>query len=339
MAKVFLVPIDLDQNELQNARIQNLSTAPSSPVTGQVYYDTDDNTFYGWTGSWTALSLSAEQIQDVVGAMFSGNTETGITVTYEDSDGTIDLVISALNLLPTATGDLSLGSNKITNLATPTAASDAATKGYVDGAINGLSWKDAVVAASTANVTIATGLENGDTLDGVTLATGDRVLLKDQTAPAENGIYVVAASGAAARAEDADSEPDLLGLAVFVQEGSTNAGTAWVLTTDATIVVNTTALAFAQFGAGSSYSGGTGIEISGNVINQLTYTANVGDNSSTDIVVTHSLGTRDVKVQVYRNSSPYDEVECDIERTSTNTVTLGFSTAPTTDQYRVTVGF
>ncbi|UIS25219.1 tail fiber protein [Erythrobacter phage vB_EliS-L02] len=108
-----------------------------------------------------------------------------------------------------------------------------------------------VRAASTANVTLASDVENGDTLDGVTLATGDRILLKDQTAPAENGIYVVAASGAPARATDANSSDELVNYAAFVSEGSTNADKFFQCTTNAPIVVGTTGLTFTEVaGAG-----------------------------------------------------------------------------------------
>jgi hypothetical protein len=116
------------------------------------------------------------------------------------------------------------------------------------------SWKDSVRAASTANVTLASAVENGDTLDGVTLATGDRILLKNQTTASENGIYTVNASGAPTRAIDADSGIELLGTAVIVTEGTTNADTAWLLTTNGPITVGTTGLTFVQFGAGGGGS-------------------------------------------------------------------------------------
>lgn len=103
-------------------------------------------------------------------------------------------------------------------------------------------WKPVVRAASTANVTLATGVEAGDTLDGVTLVVGDRILLKDQTAGAENGIYTVSASGAPNRTTDADDGDDLVGATVWVSEGTANGNTAWACTTDAPITLETTAL-------------------------------------------------------------------------------------------------
>lgn len=168
-------------------------------------------------------------------------------------------------------GDQSMGNNKLTNLAAPTASGDAANKAYVDAAINGLDWKASVRAASTANVDIATGLENGDSLDGVTLATGDRVLLKDQSTASQNGIYVVVASGAASRSPDADADAEVTaGLAVWVTEGTTNADSGWVLTTNDPITVDTTALSFAQFTGGASITAGDGLTKTGSTIDFVT---------------------------------------------------------------------
>lgn len=114
----------------------------------------------------------------------------------------------------------------------------------------GTTWKSPCRAATTANITIATALNNGDSLDGVTLATGDRVLVKNQSTGSQNGIYVVGASPA--RATDYDSSVDIVGSVVIVTEGTTNADTAWLCTTNATITVGTTALVFAAFGTGGS---------------------------------------------------------------------------------------
>jgi hypothetical protein len=132
------------------------------------------------------------------------------------------------------------------------AASTAYVDSSVSAALNGLSWKQAVRAATTAAVTLATDLENGDSIDGVTLATGNRILVKNQAAPAENGIYVVAASGAPTRATDADSGAELVNASVYVSEGTTLADTQWTCTTNATITVGVTGLVFAQLTSSGS---------------------------------------------------------------------------------------
>lgn len=117
-------------------------------------------------------------------------------------------------------------------------------------------WKQPVQAATTANITIATALNNADVLDGVTLATGDRVLVKDQTAPAENGIYVVGTTPA--RAEDLDEDAEVLGSIVYVIAGTANAGKAYRVTNTAATVVDTDAISWAEFGGGSGSGDSTG---------------------------------------------------------------------------------
>jgi hypothetical protein len=137
-----------------------------------------------------------------------------------------------------------------------TSASAARTALGVDDAISaaiaGLSWKQRCRAATTAAVTLASDLENGDAIDGVTLATGDRILVKNQASATENGIYVVAASGAPTRATDADSGAELVNASVYVSEGTANADTQWTCTTNATITVGATNIAFAQFTSGGA---------------------------------------------------------------------------------------
>lgn len=108
-------------------------------------------------------------------------------------------------------------------------------------------WKNSVRVATTAAGTLATSFENGDTVDGITLATGDRILIKNQAAGAENGIYTVNASGAPTRATDADASAEVTsGLSVHVSEGTTNADTNWILTTNDPITLDSTALTFTQ---------------------------------------------------------------------------------------------
>lgn len=108
--------------------------------------------------------------------------------------------------------------------------------------INALPWKAKVVVATTVAGTLATSFENGDTIDGVVLATGDRILIKDQAAPAENGIYEVQASGAPTRTTDADSGAELVNAIVPVEKGTANTDKVFVCTTNGPITVGATAL-------------------------------------------------------------------------------------------------
>lgn len=166
------------------------------------------------------------------------------------------------------TGDQSMGGFKLTNLAAPVSSGDAANKLYVDNALEGLKPKQAVRVATTANIDLSTDLENGDSIDGVTLATGDRVLVKDQSDPEDNGIYVVVASGAASRSTDFDSlSPiDEINKAyVPVQEGSANAGKLFVQYGTVT-TLGTDAINFVFFNSISGLVGGEGITVSGSNI-------------------------------------------------------------------------
>lgn len=149
------------------------------------------------------------------------------------------------------TGNQSMGGFKLTSVGTPVAnTTDAATTAYVDAAIAALNAlfdnKPSVRVATTVNGALATAFANAQVVDGITLATGDRVLLKNQTAPAENGIYVVAASGAPTRATDMDAWNEVPGALVAVEVGTTNADTVWLSSADAGGTLGTTAITWQQ---------------------------------------------------------------------------------------------
>jgi hypothetical protein len=219
-----------------------------------------------------------ERAQDAIG------TVVGNGLDYDDDTGAISVDPSefALSAVGAPTGNVSLATYKITGLGTPTDATDAATKAYVDSAAQGIDWKASVRAATTANVTLASDLENGDTLDGVTLATGNRILVKNQSTGSENGIYVVAASGAPTRSTDADTGAELTSnFAVFVEEGTANADQGYVLTNDGAITVGTTELTFTQFTGLGQVTAGDGLAKTGNTLN---VTAGTGISITGDAV-------------------------------------------------------
>lgn len=128
--------------------------------------------------------------------------------------------------------DINYNDNKIISLANPENPQDAATKAYVDNLASGVSWKDAVRVATTEEGMLLMSYQNGSTVDGVNLITGDRILIKNQSAQLDNGIYIVAESGAPERASDAADAEGLAAAAVFVEEGTVNGDTAWVQTSD-----------------------------------------------------------------------------------------------------------
>jgi hypothetical protein len=280
MATKFVTNLDLNQNQLLKARFQTLSSDPSSDLfEGWVYYNTTSDTLRIYAnGVWRTF---------LDGISAAGSASTALTV--NESGGLVTLtpnlatssahgVMSSTDKskLDDATSEATAsklvirdGSGNI-KVATPTDDAHAATKGYVDAARSGLDVKASVRVATTAPVLLASGLENGDTLDGVTLATGDRVLVKDQSTGSENGIYVVQASGAAVRATDADTSAEVTaGMFTFVAEGTTNADSGWVLTTNDTVTLGTTALTFAQFSGAGQITAGDGLTKTGNTINAV----------------------------------------------------------------------
>ena len=170
-----------------------------------------------------------------------------------------------LDQMAAPTGSVSLNSQTITNLADPVNASDAATKSFVEATSQGLDVKDSCVAATTANITISTALNNGDTLDGVTLSTNDRVLVKNQSTASENGIYVVGSSPA--RADDLAAGADAAGFFTFVEQGTVNADNGFVCTSNkGSAVVGTNNLTIAQFSGAGQITAGDGLDKSGNTL-------------------------------------------------------------------------
>ena len=193
-----------------------------------------------------------------------------------------------INLVPVGTGTVDVASARITSVGTPTQATDAANKGYVDAVKQALDIKDSVRVATTANLTATasgsgagktltnSGTQAALTIDSIVLVVGNRVLVKDQTTQADNGIYTVTTVGSASvnwvltRATDADNSPTgevTPGMFTFVEEGTVGADNGYVLTTDGTVTIDTTALTFVQFSGAGSVIAGDGLTKSGNTLN------------------------------------------------------------------------
>ncbi|MEN6295023.1 MAG: hypothetical protein ABFD61_02700 [Chloroherpetonaceae bacterium] len=282
-------PIDLLQNELQNARIQNLSTPPATPVAGQIYYNTTANRLYFWNGTeW----VSIEKLKDFLNnQLFDTNS---ITLSYDattiwadfrnnstglaDQKGTLTVDVNGvsvdldrnlntkampggthLNEIPLASDDVSLNSHKITNLLDPTAAQDAATKNYVDSAVQvGTNEKLNVVVATTGSITHSGLL----IIDGYQTVAGDRILDKDNSTPALNGIWVVA-SGAWSRSSDANTWNELVSAHCFVQKGTVNADTGWLCIADPGGTLGTNDVIWTQISAVGQIVAGNGLSKTG----------------------------------------------------------------------------
>ena len=195
-----------------------------------------------------------------------GNTEfdylnglTGAIQTQLDTKAVKANNLSDLTNASTARTNLGLGTiatqdssnvtitgGSITGMGSPSAASDVTTKNYVDTLVAGLKTRIITRVATTGNIDLTADLQNGDTLDGITLVTGDKVLVKDQTSVDENGIYDVVASGTATRNSDYDTISELAGQIVVVQEGSTHADDLFLCTTDSDAVLETDDITFTQ---------------------------------------------------------------------------------------------
>jgi uncharacterized cupin superfamily protein len=176
------------------------------------------------------------------------------------SDFDTGVRVNRLDQMSAPTGNVDINSNKLTNVTDPTSAQDAATKAYVDAVKTGLDVKDSVKVATTANIT----LSGTQTIDGVAVSADERVLVKDQSTGSENGIYDCKA-GAWARSSDFDANSEVTsGAFVFVEQGTASADAGYVLTTDGTITVGSTALSFTQFSGAGQISAGDGLQKTGN---------------------------------------------------------------------------
>lgn len=167
---------------------------------------------------------------------------------------------SSIVLTPTGTGTVNVGGFKVTNMATPVSGTDATTKDYVDNLLQGLIVKNAVKVATTTNIT----LSGTQTIDGYSVQVNDRVLVKNQTTAANNGIYS-AQSSTWTRTSDADTWDELISAYVFVQVGTTQADTGWVCTIDSGGTLGVTAVTWAQFSGAGTFTAGQGLLLASNV--------------------------------------------------------------------------
>lgn len=246
---------------------------------------------------------------------------------------------------------------RVVNLLDGVNAQDAATVAQLNAAVEGINWKDSARVATQSNINLASP---GTTIDGITMASNDRVLVMSQTAGAENGIYIWnGASVAMTRSLDANTNNELEQATITVEEG-TSAGATFRQTL-VNFTLGSGLVAFASFGitapsASETVAGVaeiatqaetdagtddlrmvTALKLKNWSGKPLKYSTTIGDGSATSYTVTHNLGTKNIAVAIYRVASPYDVILTDIEYTTTNSITVKFAAAPTSNQFQVVV--
>ena len=359
---LYLNNINLNQNQLQNAAIQQLASPPSSPVVGQVYYDTGLLSMKQWNGSSWAV-LDATKLSGVIpnSALVTNpllrSNHTGTQTSSTISDLATVVQGYSLNLFAVPSGNISMNSYNINLLADPVLSTDAATKNYVDNSVQssaaGISSKPSVLCIAVSNITLS-GIQ---TIDSVSAVVGSRVLVVGQSIGTQNGVYVVS-SGSWSRASNENTSSEMTpGAFWYVEQGAVYAMSQWILENSGVITIGTTSIVINQFGAGALYSAGNGLSLNGTqfsvnsgngiivdgsstrvdtTVVARKYSVSIGDGVSTSYTVTHNLGTTDVHVTIKNISTTYIAYT-DVTTPSSNTVVIYFAVAPSSNSYRVTV--
>ena len=375
MAAPAVSQLDMNGLEILNARFQNLSANPSSPAEGRYYWNTSTKKLRIWdgtawleigTGTGTVTSFSAGNASPLfLTSVATSSTTPALTFTINNaaqnfvwagpaSGGTgapsyralvqADLPSSVpVSYWAAATANIAMGTFKITGLGDPNNPQDAATKAYVDLVAQGLDVKNSVRAATTANGTLATAYANGQSIDGVTLATGDRILIKNQTTQSENGVYTVNASGAPTRSIDMDAWTEFPGAFFFVEVGTANADSGWVCTSDQGGTIGVTAVTFAQFSGAGQITAGAGLTKTGNTLDVIAADSSITVNAdsiqvavdNTTIEVSSGLRVKDGGITFAKIASAVWGTSIDTTGSVVNVKGYTFVTNFTVARFRV----
>lgn len=373
MSKRILIPYDFNKNEIQNVLFQNLGSAPGSPSAGQFYYNTGTNRFFYYNGTaFVNLATDSDLLNAQAGTYYLARANhTGTQLAATISDFTTAVNALQWRSMTAPTGAVNMNSQNFSSLAAASGAGQAVEYSQwqtaIGAAIAGLSFKTPpATVVMTTNVTLTAP---GATMNGHTMVSGDSFLASGQTTTTQNGLYTWNGSAVTAtRRSDANSAGSVYsGTLVSIENAdSTNPDTVWMQTatgsgTNGAIVLGTDVQTWIKPFSASAYTFSNGLLNSSGTITVLPdpvtgggivvtsagvkidtavvvrkFAVDVGDGSSTAITVTHNLGTLDVTAAIY-NKSTGAEVECDVVHATTNTLTLNFSVAPTSAQYRAVV--
>ncbi len=272
---------DVSIGALSNSRLDN-STISVTDGTNTTAVDLGGTITYSGTTNEVEVSESGGTITVGLPSTVSGlsgvsaTTLTGTLQTAAQPNVTSLGTLNGISIAETQT--ISMGSNRVTNVANPLNDQDSATKAYVDAVKTGLDVKDSVRVASIGSLSLVIGFSEGQVIDGVTLVSGDRILIKDQTDGKENGIYTVNAAGVApSRSADMDINSEISGgVFTFVEEGTVNADSGWVVTNNETITLDNTSLTFAQFSGAGQITAGAALTKTGNTLDVAVDNSSIG---------------------------------------------------------------
>ncbi|WNM68795.1 hypothetical protein SEA_SOOS_65 [Gordonia phage Soos] len=360
----FVNDADLRGNQLVDFRIESLNGLPTATaaMNGRLVYNTQDNRYYACAATaWWKIPKDLDSLEGVTAAFLRNRANhTGQQDSSTISDFHAAVIASRLDEFAAPTGPVSLAGQKLTNVGAGSASTDAVNKQQLDAvaavanaAASGVAIKTAVRAVAKTNIT----LTGAQTIDGVAVVAGDRVLVAGQTNAANNGIYVANAS-TWVRSTDADQDGELApGTLVAVREGTSEGDSLWGLVSDAAIVIGTTNQTWTRVVAGSQGEiivAGNGISKTGTTISVLPkpssgvtvdgsgvglddavvskFAAGTVPAGSASTTLTHNLGQTGVDVTIVEASTGL-RVLVPVSTSGPNAVVVTFKSAPTTNQY------
>jgi len=283
------------------------------------------------SGKVAVSAVTSTELGYVSGVTSAIQTQIGTKLTASNNLSDVSSASTARTNLGLGTiatqnaNNVALTGGTITGLGDPSSSSEAATKNYVDNLVTGLRTRVIARVASTANVVIASALENGDVIDGVTLATGNRVLLKNQTTTSQNGLYTVVASGSASRDTEFDTISELAGQLILVSEGTTNADTMYLCTSDTSATLGSSAITYTQV---FPSSGGTvtSVAVADSGSSEFTVTGSPITSSGTISLAVNSIAATKIGTGVVSNTEfgYLDGVTSSIQTQLTSKPSAGF---------------